>query len=290
MTCQKDGRKEKLHIKKQWTYLTDKKRVLCVSVIIFINIVTCFVGYQLGKQSQKYISNYELTHRIIKENENLVEGRYKSDCPSYIVRMYSTCIDSERLVFVPMLDIAYMPDGELWEKVTANMRNCFVEWMPVSVFNNAVSDGSYIMLDTNKYLSIENGYKIDVPDYITYLYICNTLDMQTGEVLYLDDFIQVDMGFVNAIMQEGIAKLDIPGGISGEETYYTAEMLEWVKKESVLANLKECSVPYNEDNYSGKPTFYLRENRLYLKYVFSDQSEIYVELDDIEEYLIVEKW
>lgn len=255
----------------QYKYSGRKKTIIIIAILV-INVVIGLCSFHLGEKMQA--------------EETM------SSCPNYYVRLYDAFIGGTRDVTIPYLDIAYMPNQELMGKISSNMRKCFVKWMPVETFKYAVSDGSYVMLDTDKYLSIENSYKMGQPRNRWYLSIFNTLDMETGEVLYLDDFVEINEAFVDTILTEGVLKLDSPPEMSGTEEvmYYTENMLSNIDPENVLRKLKQCCEPYTAEYYVAKPAFYLREHRLYLTYVLGEQSIAYVELDDIEEYLKVEKW
>ena len=94
---------------------------------------------------------------------------------------------------------------------------------------------------------------------------------------------------MDTILTEGVLKTDSPTGLE-EIMYYTESMLADIKPERILRYLEQCCEPYTADYYVAKPAFYLRKNRLYLTYVLGDQAIVYIELDDIEEYLKVEKW
>lgn len=266
-------------------YLINKKKI-CFCFIILINNI---VAFQLGKLSEKRPFNIVEDTQQTDTSKNIEESSKTSECPSYIVRRYDVPLDSEEHVSIPILNIVYMPDEEIKEKARTSIQSCFVEWLPVNVFKDAVLEGAYAMLDTDEYLSIENQYMIVKADDWWYVKISNTIDMETGEVVYLSDLVEINMEFVDVIMREGIVKLDVPSPMS-ETTYYTSEMLNGIDEKEVLSNLKMCSIPYDADNYFTKPAFYLRENRPYLSNIFNIGSCIYVELDDIEEFLLVEKW
>ena len=60
--------------------------------------------------------------------------------------------------------------------------------------------------------------------------------------------------------------------------------------DKVYEQLKLCLEPFNENNWLFKPTFYLKSNRIYLVNVFNEESEFYINLDDIKQKLKVNKW
>ncbi len=172
-----------------------------------------------------------------------------------------------------------MTDDVLRETINEKLNAAFLDWIPEELQLYDCSDDS-VMYNSDDLLSLSVGYqKLDDPS--TWFYIHHTIDMRTGDILYLDDIVEVDEEFVDLLFTEGVinpANDPCPTDVSSFD------------KEYILERLQECCEPYDGSNYYRKPTFYLENHRLYFRSVFSDIDIFYVELDDIEDELKIEKW
>lgn len=274
-------------MKKQWKYFN---KIVLLTIIIATNAVTAMITYTLRPDKKNnpetIIAGSEST--FTPDETAINEDHYmRAECPAYIVRLYDTMINEKSSASLPILDVVDMEDQILLEKVRNSIQQSFLGWMPKS-FEYAKPDGSYVMLSTDKYLSMMNNYMF--PSDNSYLSICNTIDMETGEVIYLDALVEVDEELAELILTEGVVKVDVMGEGPLMNYIYPQEVLDKHDKKSVLKALQLCSEPYTAEYFCYKPTFYLRYNRLYLLSVFSDQSEFYIELDKIEHKLKVPKW
>mgnify|MGYP004498998341 CR=1 FL=1 len=172
-----------------------------------------------------------------------------------------------------------MADDVLRETINESLNAAFLDWIPEEIQLYDCSDDS-VMYNSDDLLSLSVGYqKLDDPS--TWFEIYHTIDMRTGDILYLDDIVEVDEEFVDLLFTEGV----INPANDPCPTYVSS-----FDKEYMLERLQECCEPYDGSNYYRKPTFYLKNHRLYFRYVFSDIDIFYVELDDIEDKLKIEKW
>lgn len=148
-------------------------------------------------------------------------------------------------------------------------------------------------LSTDKYLSVMIVYAFSSRPHSNhdyeYAYVCNTIDMSTGEVLYLDDIIEADEELVAIILTEGTIKMYADSWTAPTDNY-PQEYLDTKKPERVLERLQLCSVPHAEYEWGHKPTFYLEKNRIYLLNVLNEYSYFYIEPDKISHKLKVDAW
>lgn len=125
---------------------------------------------------------------------------------------------------------------------------------------------------------------------ITYRYIYNTIDLNTGELLNLSDIIDLDQ-FLDYASENKIIKLE--GFLT--DPYPKGEAKIYIPKDD--AALRErfylCAQPFNEDNYKNKPVFYIKENMIYFVDIFypayyPSSDEISVAIKDIEHLLKID--
>ena len=172
-----------------------------------------------------------------------------------------------------------MTDGVLEDTINENLKKAFLlDWLPEKI---QYCDCAFVTVEynSNDLFSVSVCYK-NLYDSFTWFEIHHTIDMRTGDILYLDDIVEVDEEFVDLLFTEGIihpANYPCPTDVSSYDKGY------------MLKRLQICSKTYDYIHYR-KPTFYLRNNRLYFTAIFSDIDIFYVELDDIEDKLKIEKW
>jgi len=214
--------------------------------------------------------------------------------PGYVVRYYTHPLTDdyfEATVPVPM--VSGRIDNDLRKTINDASKKSFVAWMH-EPFKYAKLIYPYTLMASDRYMSAM--LTITFSDRITTNHeICNTFDMKTGDIVYLSDLVEVDESFASLIMTKGYAKVDRLSFEAYEDSDWSdyefpQKILNGYDKDDVYANLQLCSEPFDEENWTFKPTFYLRSNRLYLLNIFNEYTELYIELEDIEEYLKVEKW
>ena len=168
-----------------------------------------------------------------------------------------------------------MDDAKLEDKINENLRNGFVEWFPDEELDYVEFSGGTIYLSSDEYLSLDLGY-VYTENPFMWFNIYQTIDMQTGETLYLDDICKVDQELCKLLLTEGVAKTDSYAYVIDKD------YLGIMDTETVMQNLKMCSIPYDESNYKYKPAFYLCHDRIYFVNVFEAKQVFYVEVKDLE--------
>jgi hypothetical protein len=248
--------------------LNKKICVLLMLVILFSNIFTYIIMKDINYNSE--VKQNKNNNKQVSFNFNAVSDFGASNLASSF--------------------FGNQPLDELTSKINNSLWDSFVRWIPKS-FDDAIIAGLYVTELTDRHLSIGTVYGFYGRRHV-YVYIYNTVDMQTGELVYLNDLFEVDAEFEKIILIPGIAKLESifdsdEYDISYfEEGNHSPEILEKIKKD-----LKDCSEPFGEDERLFKPTFYLSGDRIYFINIFDTlKGGVYVELDNLEEKLKVDKW
>ena len=151
-------------------------------------------------------------------------------------------------------------------------------------------------LATNKYLSvlatfdsIPTGYQVRT---------CVTIDLEQGKEVFLKDLIDVNDDFIRLLLESNIAKTDEVSDLI-YEFGHPSDFSQYTFEE-VRQKLNDCSKPTpRDDNFDGyydsleqfyKPSFFLAPNQICFINFNRSYEVFYIRLDDIEEFLKVEKW
>lgn len=213
------------------------------------------------------------------------------------------------------IQVCGMRDKELEKKINENLNSCFYILVePWFAKDNVVAFEPIIHCQTSRYLSVEYVWDYlpaSVESYI-FWHLCVTLDMQTGEVVYLDDLIEVDEDFAMLIKNDAILKVD------GVENLYTSE--ETTKYENdyfskrdvpmILSFFRTFTKDYLYGDFyrNNEHTLVDWEVSLYYDYFYLEEGTICfkspnssdtgiggariikIKLEDIEDNLKVSKW
>lgn len=154
---------------------------------------------------------------------------------------------------------------------------------------------------TERYLSVEYSFRYTTAINLLIWHYCITIDMQTGETVFLDDLIDVNEAFAERIKNGSIIK-------TGEGLYTEEEAIEIINKWyseretdyiqrifNIFTRDYLYGDYYRENGYimsSYEPSIY--QNTFYLeegKILFIDQNSMeWIMTDDIEDLLKVPKW
>ena len=208
------------------------------------------------------------------------------------------------------IQVRGMKDSELEERINESLCSCFfILEKPWFVQSNIESEDPVVHCRTEQYLSIEYRFRYLPSDTVEgNLFVCVTVDMQTGQVVFLDDLIEVDEDFALLVKEEAI--LNCEGTIQqdftkDEATKYLND--NWSKKETsyILRYFRGFTKDklygkwywYNNYDYKALNTdifttyFYLEEGRICFSGGSSDPGWMnWIMIDDIENYLKVPKW
>ncbi|MDR2888966.1 MAG: hypothetical protein LBV33_03890 [Lachnospiraceae bacterium] len=200
-----------------------------------------------------------------------------------------------------IIEIADMPRDKWWlaDKINENIKQAMTSWVRGKVIYPDEFELS-INCHTARYFSFVNAFNYYYPraevinDFIT-------IDMITGERVFLNDLIEINDEFVS-FLKNNQDKLSGPDyqtwtpGPADLNSYTNAELLE---------ELHQCSLTQEqviENGYGSieetigplifRKSFFLREGMLVIVFGDSGGGGSYITLDvnDIEQFLKVEKW
>ena len=146
-------------------------------------------------------------------------------------------------------------------------------------------------LATSKYFSIEARFYAGPPRGYS-IYTSVTIDLEQRKEVFLNDLINTNDDFMYLLKSGGIAKTDENLSLLEEFGFLTD--FSSLPLEEIREIVDSCSIPITNDNWLRKHIFFLAPGRLY--FCYSDNSMVprkgylYVNVDDIEEFLKVEKW
>lgn len=257
---------------------------------------------QISEYKEEVSENEEDMISYEKKNHNLISNylNYKAQNEPFIPYEVKAIWTYEPMRYHPA--ITTKPYNMEYENtINELLYDVFCSWYPEE--ENYIFEGISWHKCDSKYLSVDIFYNKNLIGENIY----NTIDMKQQKIVYLNDLIEVDADFVDKLTSIGVLKQDI--NEAGNEANVFRKNKEYEKllaanevydKEIILDNLKKCSKPYNEKNYFRKPAFYLSNGRLYFyNVIFNkevdyvgrlDEFNTYVELDDIEDKLKVDKW
>lgn len=265
-------------------------------VIVFVIIIAAVISFTSGVKYAS-ISN-------TADDKNV-------DC-GYTV--YESAYYLENGYGFPCYKVLDMEDEQLQEKINESLTKSF------STFSDSWFGASKTMaciptihLQSPQYLSIEYRFDYITAFRPTYFYSCITVDMKSGEVVFLDDLIHLDEDFYKAVKNGGIIKGDASSGDGDIYPKRTAEEANQIKDkfyterdiEYMEIIFKDFTTDYlygdyyrrNENDYSMidlySQFFYLKEGKLYFSegiYADGSAGRAKIMTEDIEEFLKVPKW
>lgn len=280
-----------------WQRLKRCNIVLVILILVGLSVYTLVLHNDLEQEKN---SNVALEEQIQSTQEQLQESKYQLEelqkkmdkQGTYIVnyRRRNTDFYIENTIpenkYVPWVS---MQDKELQAKINQTLSEGFFEWLPV-YFNYCNDEELIVELNSENYLSILIHY-VKYGEKIDNFYMTNTVNMQTGEWVPLDDVVEVDEELLSILLTEGIPKTDY-SIVSGEyDVDLSADLLARFDSdyelEIIWENLQECSQEYTSDDesitkeWATKGSFWLTEDRLYLHNVLFLGSTLYIEYEDI---------
>ncbi len=234
---------------------------------------------------------------------------------NYTISVIQKEYDEFSNYFVPY--ICYMNNDVLQHKINQSIQGIYTQEFLDTLYTFEVprneKNAQYgwrdavpsFTLHTDRYLSVNNSYTwIDNGRPSTshlFFDFYYTIDMSTGEVVYLSDLVNVNDDFIDFIKNSG--------KIYDSSLYYTQAMNEeGVEKSLAITNgvLNGLSVDYVKEllaqcdldigsvleEYNKKCSFYLIPGYLAIYGIYKREWDetIYINLNDIEEFLKVDKW
>lgn len=229
----------------------------------------------------------------VRENENL------SSVSGNEYEVYG-----EKLGDITYPQISNLEDQELEDKINENLSNVFEEDLDCAKIQY-YSDAPEILFQNEDYLSVKtvlyyfnpnigSGKTLSFPIY-------QTISLKTGELLQLDDFLEVSDELAQFLLDSPVAIRAVKhenGDVIWDESLdieTRAYIKENISVEEMRVYLDEANMYYDAEKYSVKCAFYLSEGEIN---IVQDTGvvdipiyfKIRLEVDDIEEFLRVPKW
>lgn len=210
------------------------------------------------------------------------------------------------------IQVCNMKDSELENKINKSLNSYFYILIEPWFREDRVRALEPIIhCQTDKYLSVE--YIFEYTTAInTYWRQCVTVDMHTGEVVFLDDLIDLNEDFAELVKTGTILKNNMESvwTTPNEQTLKTNEYFSKLSMEQILKIFQQFTKEelygnYNADNVPEDNIDFITSK--YYHYFYLDDERIiftsanstlglysadttYIDLDDIEDYLKVAKW
>lgn len=299
--------------------LLNRKNVIITFVFILVIFISSFSTCLLEKQKEKdayekladeYADKLEYEKDVYRVESLNIKNQYESDKAAFenmtkvdVSGDYTVIFYEEKLqrydgdLYAVCPYVYGMEDEKLENKINGKLRKIFVDSISM-VFRNCFCSCADVFYSSNKYLCIGVEYKVCESGFF-FVDFCTVIDMETGEFVYLDDVIEINEELVKKIMD---GEIEVKDGYD-EKVY---ELGQWKSeyetvKSILLQELQDCSEAYEDDFYWHRPYFYIQDGKLWLRniYIVDPNDEkmhpyfldwVYIELDEIEDYLKVEKW
>lgn len=210
------------------------------------------------------------------------------------------------------IQVRGMKDKNLEKKINESLNSCFYI-LSDTWFGEGKTKAEKLLIhcQTDKYLSVEYIWDYITADYL-YWHLCVTVDVQSGELICLDDLIDVNEDFAMFVKNGNILRKSASVLLDETAEQVSKRVNDYFSKskvEYILWYFKQFTKEYmygdyyRKNNYDMKTEeislyqnyFYLEEGILCFKDDISDSGWddtviVRISIDDIEDYLKVPKW
>ena len=210
------------------------------------------------------------------------------------------------------IQVRGMKDKNLEKKINESLNSCFYI-LSDTWFGEGKTKAEKLLIhcQTDKYLSVEYIWDYITADYL-YWHLCVTVDVQSGELICLDDLIDVNEDFALFVKNGNILRKSASVLLDETAEQVSKRVNDYFSKSKVkyiLWYFKQFTKEYMYGDYYRKNNydmtveepslyqhyFYLEEGILCFKDDISDSGwddtvKVRISIDDIEDYLKVPKW
>ncbi len=210
------------------------------------------------------------------------------------------------------IQVRGMKDKNLEKKINESLNSCFYI-LSDTWFGEGKTKAEKLLIhcQTDKYLSVEYIWDYITADYL-YWHLCVTVDVQSGELICLDDLIDVNEDFAMFVKNGNILRKSASVLLDETAEQVSKRVNDYFSKSKVkyiLWYFKQFTKEYMYGDYYRKNNydmtveepslyqhyFYLEEGILCFKDDISDSGWddtviVRISIDDIEDYLKVPKW
>lgn len=204
------------------------------------------------------------------------------------------------------VQVCSMKDKELEKKINRNLTKYFSlftdKWFGDEKTNE---NGPVISLESPRYLSVKYSFGY-IPELNTTWYQCVTIDMQSGEVVFLDDLVKLNKDFAKLVKNKNIIQCKVDGLTISEVTERQKDFFSKGDITTILNYFKNfikghlygsndknrTDVKANDLSSVYETYFYLKEGAICFSVLDgSGTINVYIiKTDDIQDYLKVPKW
>ena len=225
------------------------------------------------------------------QNIDPIESARKEQFSKYGYWTYSTPYYLSGGYSFDCVQVDGMENEQLQDKINVNLKRYFC-WIDFSTIDDYIPCEPQIHLQSSRYISIEYCFLLQAT-WKQEAWLCFTVDMQNGEVVYIDDLIDLNEEFAMRLKTGNVLRQEVE--------YYTAEEnAQEINKEYSTMTVEEILREFNyytrgrylDDRVVGDK--YVFWNRFYLEegavcYRSSGEYKILM-IDKVEEFLKVPKW
>lgn len=220
---------------------------------------------------------------LTKKHNDLKQTRSKKH---YVLSINNECILVNNTAEKKTLFCTTVMDCDISDTVNNQLRKSALSWLEgkALTFSEAVMPQFYC--HSNRYLCVLNQYLYDVNSFDNSIFDFITIDMETGERVFLEDLIICDDKFIDYLQQESVYK----------------NWFACLDSNEIKRRLEECSLTqlevvenskYTLDESIGslvlRNTFYVKPGKLGL-WLGGIDKVFELDIDDIKSYLRVEPW
>lgn len=302
IVCQSESTAELIDQNSIYSITADGNRVTYSRTDVNVNGERGFYEYfvwEEGKGLIEYGSGFGVEADILYLSQ--IEAVASTE-----VAIYNYDVSGAKLEDITYPQVCNMEDKELENKINESLAYVFTHFIATDLDRvSYFSDMPIIMFQNDEYLSVKTivyyanpnvggGRLISFPIY-------QTVSVRTGELLELDDFVEVSDEFVQFLLDSPEAIRSIKYDDIDEVWNETldVEIRAYIKEENsaeeMLLYFEEANIEYNIENYLNKCAFYLTDGEINIVHDtgvvdLPKYFKIRLEVNDIEEYLKVPKW
>lgn len=215
-------------------------------------------------------------------------------------------VSSAKLEGITYPQVCNMEDKELENRINESLAYVFTHVIAADLDRiSYFSDMPIIMFQNDEYLSLKTIIYYTNPNVgggrLVSFPIYQTVSIRTGELLDLDDFVEVSDEFVQYLLDSPEAILSVKDDDIDEvwnealDVRIRAYIKEEISAEEMSQYFEEANTDYDTENYFNKCAFYLTEGEMNIVHATNvvdlpNYFKIRLDVDDIEEYLKVPKW
>lgn len=262
----------------------------------------------------------------ITEDWQMITGRYdlenfrsflgitddlseQEECEAeYNYEVYTTQYTLSSGYMMNIFQVRDMTDKALEDKVNESLNSyLYILVEPWFLPERLEEYEPVIHCQTERYLSVEYSFRYTTATDTIWHY-CITVDMQKGEVVFLDDIIDISQAFAERIKNGSIIKRAVREGwwyteeevIEGRNKWYSERKTDYIQRvfnsftREYLYGDYYREIGYDMSTYVldvYENTFYLEEGKICFTAPSTSSYKIeWIMLEDIEDFLKVPKW